>query len=166
MMLILQGCATELLSNKLNTAENKLSHGKPADEDLKKGSAPVLPPSVAARYKLALIMDSFIKGESTPGAIGEELKKIREDSFTPYDQKIEAGYLIILIEKMEILQKSLNAHAAKNRECSKESEELKKAYEQIRKDSDDLKKENDLLAYKLKKLEEIHIQTEKRRGTK
>ena len=170
--LILQGCATELLSNKLDAAEKKLSHGRPADQDLKKETAPLLPPSVAARYRLAIIMDSFIKGESTPSTIGEQLKKLRDNTFTPQDQKTEAGYLMILVEKMENLQRSLNAQAARNRECTKDGEELKRALEQIKKENEDrkkeiedLKKESDLLTYKLKKLEEIHIQTEKRRGS-
>jgi methyl-accepting chemotaxis protein len=164
MLVIQQGCASELLSNKLTSAEKKLSHGRPAVEDLKKEPAPVLPSSAAARYKLALIMDSFIKGESSLATTQEELKKMRDDTFTPYNQMIEAGYLSVMVEKMESLQKSINALSAKSKECAKESEELRKTADQMKKENDDMKKEIELLSYKLKKLEEIHIETEKRRG--
>ncbi|MRS05040.1 hypothetical protein EG832_17770 [bacterium] len=165
-MLFLQGCASEFFSTRLESAENKLTQGKPANEDLKKDSIPLLPPSVAARYKIALAMDSYVKGEASPGAIAQEFKKIKDDSFTPSNQKIEAGYLLLLMERIETLQKSLNIQSSKGREYAKEGDELKKAYDQLKKENDDARKELELLTFKLKKLEEIHIQTEKRRGSK
>jgi hypothetical protein len=164
--LILQGCASELFSSRLDSAENKIAQGRPANGDLKKGSIPLLPPSVTARYKIALAMDSFVRGEAPPGTIAQELKKIREDSFTPSNQRIEAGYLLLLIERIETLQKSLNAQTLKGKEYAKEGDELKKAYEQLKKENEDTRKEVELLTFKLKKLEEIHIETEKRRGKK
>jgi len=165
-MLILQGCAGEFFYGRLDSAENKLIQGKPADEDLKKDSIPLLTPSVTARYKIALAMDSFVKGEVSPGAVAQDLKKIREDSFTPSSQKIEAGYMLLLLERIESLQKSLNAQSLKGKEYAKEGDELKKAYDQLKKENDDVRKEIELLTFKLKKLEQIHIETEKRRGTK
>jgi hypothetical protein len=165
-MLILQGCASDFFFSRLDSAENKITQGKPANDDLKKDSIPLLPPSVVARYKLALTMDSFVKSEASPGSIAQELKKIKEDPFTPSNQKIEAGYLLLLIERIETLQKSLNAQSSKGREYAKEGDELKKAYDQLKKENDDIRKEVELLTFKLKKLEEIHIETEKRRGSK
>ncbi len=139
--------------------------GKPAD-DLKKDSIPLLTPSVTARYKLALAMDSFIRGDASSGAVAQDLKKIREDPFTPTNQKTEAGYLLLLMERIESLQKSLNAQALKGKECARDGDELRKAYDQLRKENEDVRKEVELLTFKLKKLEQIHIETEKRRGTK
>lgn len=164
-ILILQGCATELFSMKLTAAEEKLSHGKASEENLKKEKAPILPPSVATRYRLAVIMDGLIRGENSLGTVQAELKRIRDDALTTHDLKVEAGYLLTLVEKMETLQKTANAQTAKNKECAKEGDELKKAYDQLKKENEDIKKEAELLSYKLKKLEQIHIETEKRRGT-
>jgi hypothetical protein len=170
-MIILEGCATELFSLKLISAEEKLSHGRAIDEDLKKEKPPVLPKSAVTRYRLALIMDSLIRGDSSLPALESELKEIRDDVIVPSYLKVEAGYLLTLVDKMEDIQKSASVQAVKNKECTKEGEELKKALEQARKENEDVKKEKELLSkeiellsYKLKKLEEIHIESVKRRG--
>jgi hypothetical protein len=147
------------------SAEDKLSHGGAIDETLKKETPPVLPPSVAARYKLALIMDTIIRGEASLPAAEAELKEIRDSVIIPGYLKVEAGYLLALIEKMEGIQKSVNVQAAKNKECTKEGEDLKKVVEQTKKENEDIRKEIELLSYKLKKLEQIHIESVKRRGT-
>ncbi len=158
-MLILQGCAKEFLSTRIDSAENKLSHGKVSEENLKEMN-PLLPPSLVARHKMALVMESIVKGDFSYSAVKADLTEIRNSSFTPDYLSVEAGYLLILIEKMEGLSKA----AARAKECAKESDEMKRGLDQVRKENDDLKKEIEDLNFKLKKLEEIHIESVKRRG--
>ena len=165
-MLLFQGCATEILNTKIDTAEKSLSQGKASGEDLKSMN-PVVPPSLVARHKIALIMDSIIKGEYAFSVMKSDLEEIRGKTFVPDYLKVEAGYLLTLIERMETLQKS----AARAKEYARESEELKRSLEQakkenegLKKDLEDIKKEIEVLSYKLKKLEEIHLESVKRRG--
>jgi DNA repair ATPase RecN len=120
-----------------------------------------------ARHKIASIMDSIVKGEYAFGTMKAELEEIQGTTFAPDYLKIEAGYLLTLLERMETLQKS----AAKAKEYAKEIEEqkrnvevAKKELEALKKENEDIKKEIELLSYKLKKLEEIHIESVKRRG--
>jgi len=165
-MLLFQGCATEILNTKLDTAEKNLSQGKASGEDLKSMN-PLLPPTLNARHRIALIMESIIKGDYSYSAMKAELEDIRSKTFVHNYLKVEAGYLLILIERMETLQKS----AARAKEYAREGEELKKSLEQakkenegLKKDLEDIKKEIEVLSYKLKKLEEIHLESVKRRG--
>jgi predicted RNase H-like nuclease (RuvC/YqgF family) len=166
MMLLFQGCATELLNTRIDAAEKSLSQGKASTEDLKSMN-PLLPPSLVARHKIALIMDSIIKGEYAFSVMKADLDEIRGKAFVPDYLKVEAGYLLALIERMETFQKS----AARAKEYAKESEELRRSLEQVKKENEglkkeleDIKKETELLSYKLKKLEEIHLESVKRRG--
>lgn len=158
-MLIFQGCAKELLTTRIDAAENKLSQGKASEENLKEMS-PLLPPSLVARHKLAIIMESIIRGDFSYSAVKAELTEIRNSAITPDYLSVEAGYLLTLIEKME----GLNKNASKAKECVKDNDELKRSLEQTRKENEDLKKEVEDLNFKLKKLEEIHIDSVKRRG--
>ena len=165
-MLLFQGCATEILGKKTDSAEKSLSYGKASEENLKT-SEPVFPPSLVARHKIALIMDSIVRGEYAFSVMKTDLEEIRDQTLLPGYLKVEAGYLLVLLERMETFQKS----AAKAKEYAKESEELKRSLEQARKEIETLKKENedikkeiDLLSYKLNKLEQIHLESVKRRG--
>jgi hypothetical protein len=165
-MLLFQGCQAEMLNTKIDAAEKTLSQGKPSSEDLKSMN-PLLPPSLVARHKIALIMDSINKGDYAFSVMKADLEEIRGKAFVPDYLKVEAGYLMTLIERMETIQKS----AARAKEYAKESEELRRGLEQARKeneglkkDIEDIKKETELLSYKLKKLEQIHLESVKRRG--
>lgn len=165
-MLLFQGCATEILNTKIDAAEKSLSQGTPAGNDLK-AMNPEFPPSLAARHKIALIMDSIIRGEHAFGVMKTDLEEIRAKAFIPAYLKVEAGYLLTLIERMETLQKS----AARTKEYAREGEELKKSLDQVKKENETLKKENEdikkeveMMSYKLKKLEQIHLESVKRRG--
>jgi len=165
-MLLFQGCATEILNTKIDTAENNLSQGKAAGEDLKSLN-PVLPASLVARHKIALIMDSIIRGEYAFGVMKTDLEEIRGMAFVPDYLKVEAGYLLTLIERMEALQKSsarAKEHAREADELRKSLEQAKKEIEALRKENEDTKKEAEMMSYKLKKLEQIHIESVKRRG--
>lgn len=159
MMLFFQGCTKELLSTRISTAEDRLSHGKAVEEDLK-AMNPVLPPSLVARHKLALVMESIQKNEYTFSTVKADLEEIRDNSLNPSYLRTEAGYLLTLVEKMETLHRS----AAKAKELNKDNDELKRELEQARKENEEFRKEIESLSYKLKKLEEIHIDSVKRRG--
>lgn len=158
-MLIFQGCAKELITTRINAAEKNLSHGKASEENLKEMN-PLLPPSLVARHKMAIIMESVVKGDFSYSAVKSELTEIRNSTFTPDYLSVEAGYLLTLIEKME----GLNKTASRVKECTKDNDELKRNVDQSRKENEDLKKEVEDLNFKLKKLEEIHIESVKRRG--
>jgi predicted RNase H-like nuclease (RuvC/YqgF family) len=157
----------QLLNTKIDAAEKNLSHGKASGEDLK-AMNPVLPLSLVARHKIALIMDSVVKGEYAYGIMKADLEEIRDAALMPDGLKVEAGYMLVLVEKMEALQKTA---AAKVKECARESEEQRRNLEQskkeievLKKENDDSKKEIEGLSYKLKKLEQIHLESVKRRG--
>jgi cell division protein FtsB len=162
-MVLFQGCAKDLLSTRISAAEEKISRGKASEVNLKEMS-PVLPPSLAARHKLALVMDSIARGDFTYAAVKADLLSIRDGALTPGHLSVEAGYLLTLVERLE-------KSAARTRECSRDTDELKKDLDQSRRDAEALKKENEelkkeveLQVFKLKKLEEIHIDSVKRRG--
>lgn len=154
-----QGCTRELLSTRIDAVEKALSHGKAPEEDLR-GMSPVLPPSLVARHRLALAMESVVKGEFTYGTLKAELTEIRDSSLVPDYLRVEAGYLLTLVEKKEVL----NRTASRAKDCAKENDDLKRSLEQSRKESEELRKEIEDLNFKLKKLEEIHIESVKRRG--
>jgi len=164
--LLFQGCSAGILNTKIDVAEKSLSQGKAASEDLK-SLDPLLSPSLVARHKIALVMDSIIRGENSFSVMKTDLEEIRGNSFLPDYLRVEAGYILTLIERMETFQKS----TAKTREYARESEELrkslsesKKEIEALKKENEDIKKEVDVLSYKLKKLEQIHLESVKRRG--
>lgn len=158
-MLMSQGCARELLTTRIDAAEKQLSQGKAPEENLKEMN-PLLPPSLVVRHKIALIVESILKGDFSYSAVKAELADIRNSSLTPGYLSVEAGYLLALIERMEVLSRT----AGKAKECTKDNEELKRNLEQLRKENEDLKKGIEDLNFKLKKLEEIHIESVKRRG--
>lgn len=158
-MLIFQGCAKELIITRIDAAEKKLALGKPSEENLTEMN-PMLPPSLVARHKIAIIMESVLKGDFRYSEVRAELTRIRDSAFTPDYLSVEAGYLLTLIEKMD----GLNKTASRAKECAKDNDELKRNLDQVRKENENIKKEIEDLNFKLKKLEEIHIESVKRRG--
>ncbi len=147
-MMLFQGCAKDLLSTRIGAAEEKLARGKASEVNLKEMN-PVLPPSLAARHRLALVMDAIVRGDFTYAAVKADLVSIRDGALTPGHLGVEAGYLLTLVEKME---------------KKKELDQSRREAEALKKENDELKKEVELQVFKLKKLEEIHIDSVKRRG--
>ena len=92
------GCTANLFLNKLGDAEENLSFGKPVQEDLHV-TPPLMPPSVQARHTIAMAIDSLIKGDYIYKDIKVSLDTIRKDTFIPQYLKVEAGYLLVLIER-------------------------------------------------------------------
>ncbi len=140
----------------MGDAEEQLSYGKPIGDELET-VPPMVPPSVTARQRIALAIDSIIDGTYKYKDIKRTLADIRQDPFIPRYLKVEAGYLLVLVEKMERMDQSQDKAAKKYDECARERTEMKK-------ETETLKGEIEQLKYKLQKIEEIHIDIEKRRG--
>ncbi|HPD22113.1 MAG: hypothetical protein QM299_00045 [Pseudomonadota bacterium] len=126
-------------------------------------TTPVLiPPPVAARHTIAMAIDSLLSDKYDANEIRKTLTLMRKDPFIPRYLKIEAGYLLILLEKLEEQKKIANKNAAEKERVQRE---IKKEFEErYTAENDRLKQELDELRYKLQKIEEIHINTEKKRG--
>ena len=126
-------------------------------------TTPVLiPPPVAARHTIAMAIDSLLSDKYDANEIRKTLTLMRKDPFIPRYLKIEAGYLLILLEKLEEQKKIANKHASEKERVQRElKKELEERYTA---ENDRLKQELDELRYKLQKIEEIHINTEKKRG--
>lgn len=126
-------------------------------------TTPVLiPPPVAARHTIAMAIDSLLSDKYDANEIRKTLTLMRKDPFIPRYLKVEAGYLLILLEKLEEQKKIANKNAAEKERVQRE---IKKEFEErYTAENDRLKQELDELRYKLQKIEEIHINTEKKRG--
>lgn len=134
---------------KMEAAEDELSHGKPISIGL--DNIPfMVPPSVTARHKIALAIDSIIEGDYNYKKLSGSLKDIRNDPYVPRYLKVEAGYILVIAEKMEHARQDLDRLSKKNEACEREREQMKSELEELK--------------YKLEKIEEIHIDIEKRRG--
>jgi len=142
-------CTSLSGTNRLMQAEDKLAAGNTVDiKDIKvKGW---LPPGATARQDIALALNAMLKDTQNTSYAKKLLRNVMEDPLTPRHLEIEAGYMLTLIELIE----------AQNKEISKLDQGLRTSTEREKK----LKKERDDLMYKLKKMEEIYIHTEKRRG--
>lgn len=168
--LLLSGCEAGLFLGKMNAAEDRLSYGRTIGDDLDDLPA-IVPPSVAARHKMALAIDSIMQGDYNYKDISEGLTDIRQDPYLPRYLKVEAGYILVLVEKMERSRRGRDIMSEKYKQCAKDSELLLGELKQIKdeqklseQESTQLKSELEQLRYKLKKIEEIHIEVEKRRG--
>jgi hypothetical protein len=161
-MFQLSGCVAILQDHKLSQAEDDLSSGKQAGEKLKKQGEALVYPSVEARRVIAQAMDTLISEKYTEEdatEIRRNLLKIRKDPLMPRDQRVEAGYVIVLFERIETLRHQNKVLAAQKDKCLVEEDQLKAENDKLRKDLEELR-------YKLQKIEEIHINTEKKRGIK
>jgi hypothetical protein len=156
----LPGCTASLYDSRLRPAEEELASGKQAGDKLKKSTADIVPPGVAARRTIALAMDTIISekySDNDAAEIRRSLFKVRKDPLVPHDQKIEAGYVIVLFDKIETLKLQNKVLTGQKEKCLLEEDQLKA-------ENDKLKKDLEELRYKLQKIEEIHIITEKKRG--
>ena len=77
--LLLTGCEANLFLGKMGAAEDKLSYGKPIGGDLN-DIPTIMPPSVTARHRIALAIDSIIEGDYNYKDIKETLTDIRQAS--------------------------------------------------------------------------------------
>ena len=163
---LLSGCGG-LLTGPLREAEDNVSTGKPLKGEAQFNKA-LYTPDVMARKKLALAMNTLIKGDFSYPDVKAVLRSIQKDPYTARDLKVEAGYMLTLVEKLDAKQKELDQMRQRYEKCLKEKDDIAKEKEMIIQEKDEIiagiTKERDDLAFKLKKLEEIYTLTERRRG--
>ena len=161
--LLLTGCEANLFLGKMGAAEDKLSYGKPIGGDLN-DIPTIMPPSVTARHRIALAIDSIIEGDYNYKDIKETLTDIRQDPYIPRYLKVEAGYILVLVEKVERERRARDEASKKYKASAKDLADTAKNYDQCLQENEKMKGELKELKYKLQKIEEIHIDIEKRRG--
>ncbi len=156
---LLEGCAAEIYNFKLENIENNISAGRPAGEQLKAPAA-LMPPSLAARQTIAMAMVSILNDKYDEGS-GQDIRKglvqIRKNPLVPRYLHVEAGYVLELFDKIESLKHQNRSTVQQREKCLQDSDRMKQENDRIKKETDELK-------YKLQKIEEIHINTEKKRG--
>jgi hypothetical protein len=161
LVFLLGGCKADSFSNKLKSAEDDLSRGNRVVQDLSAAPA-LIPPPVAARHTIAMAVDSLLSDRYDASEIKKTLTLLRKDPFIPRYLKVEAGYLLILLDKLETQKRLAEKHASEKERVQREiKKELEEKYTA---ENDRLRQELDELRYKLQKIEEIHINTEKKRG--
>lgn len=158
---LLPGCGA-LLTGKLQEAEYSVSTGKPYKGSLGINNS-MVSPDILARKKLALAMNTVVKGDITFPEVKQTLRSINKDPYTSQDIKVEAGYLLMLVEKLEARQRDLDHTRQRLEKTQNDKEALGREKDGI---IAGLTKERDDLAFKIKKLEEISTLTEKRRETR
>jgi cell division protein FtsB len=159
-MVLLGGCAPDLITTRdLREAEDNLSYGKPMGEKVK--SKPlVVSPTIEAKYTIARAMDLVISEKNDDNEIQEtrkNLSNIRRNPILPHYLKVEAGYIMVMLDKIEDLKRISRASSQQKDKCADEVGRMKDENERMKKELDELR-------YKLQKIEEIHINTEKKRG--
>ncbi len=167
--LILAGCAP-LLPQEIISAENSVAAG----EALKSKASldiPIDHPDIEARKKIILIMNSIITEEYSTAETKAALMAIRNDRDVSRDLKVDAGYIISLVDIISARNKDIDLLQNKNTKCLNEKAELAKA---LKEDERMLAQKEDLililaeekkeLKFKLNKLEEIIEKSERRRG--
>lgn len=161
------GCA-ELLYSELVKAEATVASGKTFKG--KTGvNENVATPDIVARHKLVLAMNTLLKNDPPYGEVKQVLRSVYKDPYLYHEIKTEAGYLLTVVDKLEARQKELDQLRPRYERCLNEKEEISREKDTTKeKDAliEGLIKERDDLAFKLKKLEEISAQTERRRGNR
>lgn len=109
-----------------------------------------------------MVVDSLLSDKYEVRETRKTLSLLRKDPFIPRYLKVEAGYLLVLLDKLEAQKRLNEKHSAEKERIQREfKKELEDKYTA---ENDRLRKELDEMKYKLQKIEEIHINTEKKRG--
>lgn len=118
------------------------------------------PPSMKARHTIAMAVDSALSDyfdEKEAAEVRKSLAQIRKDALLPHSVKVEAGYVLELLEKIEGYKRQMKI-------ASQQKEKMAAENEKVTAEKDKMKNELEELKYKLEKIEEIHIKTEMKRG--
>ncbi len=160
--IILTGCAP-LIPPEIMSAEDSLSAGNRL-KSISSLDIVIDDPDIAARKKIILIVNSIITEEYSTAETKAALNAIQNDPDVSRDLKIEAGYLISMIETIDSRNKDIDHLQHKNSKCLNEKSDLDKALKEKESQVIELLKEKDDLDFKLKMLEEIYQKSERRRG--
>jgi len=165
----LTGCAP-LIPPEIMSAEDSVAAGK----GLKSTSSLDIiidHPDIAARKKIILIVNSIITEEYSTAETKAALKAIQNDPDVSRDLKIEAGYIISMLETIDSRNKDIDHLQNKHSKCLNEKSDLDKALKEadwLLKEKEELITilvgEKQELKFKLQKLEEIYKKSERRRG--
>jgi hypothetical protein len=128
--------------------ENMIASGKAQKKEIQL-DAVFVSPNLSARKQLACIMNSIIKDEYTSKKVLRELEAIRENRLVSSGLKTEAGYILVLVRMIDKNKKDMAKSRQENDACILEKDQLKKQLDEYK--------------YKLEKLQQIYIDTEKRR---
>lgn len=160
--IILTGCAP-LIPPEIMSAEDSLAAGKGL-KSISSLDIVIDHPDIAARKKIILIVNSIINEDYSTSETKTALKAIQNDPDVSRDLKIEAGYIISMIETIDSRNKDIDHLQHKNSKCLNEKSDLDKAIKENELQIIELIKEKDDLDFKLGKLEEIYKKSERRRG--
>ncbi|HEY9160370.1 MAG TPA: hypothetical protein VIS94_04715 [Desulfomonilia bacterium] len=174
--LILAGCAP-LLPQEIVTAEDSIAAGK-ALKSTASLDIPIDHPDIEARKKIILIMNSIITEEYSTAETKAALMAIRNDPDVSRDLKVDAGYIISLVEIIGERNKDIDFLQNKNTKCLNDRAELEKTHKEDEKRLKEterilaqkeeliaiLAEEKKELKFKLNKLEEIIEKSERKRG--
>jgi len=147
----LGGCINGLGIEGLYKAEDSVISGEPVKEHQIENTL-LSSPAIEARKKIVTAMNSILSGNRPISDIKKTLLGVKEDLNIPRNLRVEAGYVLLLLNVIEKQDLDISQGDKKLKECVS--------------NVDKIKKERDDLIYKLKKMEEIYIHTEKRRGMK
>lgn len=147
--MMFQGCAGRLAVRDLKDMEDTIAAGKAREKDIKL-DAVFVSPDLSARKQLVCIMDSMIKGEYTSEKVINKLEAIRETRLVSSRLKTEAGYILVFVRMLDKNKKEMTEIGQGKEACVLERDQLKKQVDECR--------------YKLEKLQQIYIDTEKRRN--
>jgi len=144
-------------------AEDRIASGRTLDStkslDLKLSA-----PDMIARRKILLIVDSIINEEYSTAETKSALKGIQDDPEVSRDIKIDAGYLLSMVDKIDSRNKDIERLQNKNSRLVGERNDAERALKDKDARIDELVTANEELQFKLKKLEETYQKAEKRRG--
>lgn len=160
--IILTGCAP-LIPPEIMSAEDTIAEGKSL-KSISSLDIIIDDPDIAARKKIILIVNSIIIEEYSTAETKVALKAIQNDPDVSRDLKIEAGYIISMIETIDSRNKDIDHLKHKNSKCLNEKSDLDKSIKENELQIIELVKEKDDLDFKLRKLEEIYKKSERRRG--
>jgi len=160
--IILTGCAP-MVPPEILDAEDRIASGRTLDStkslDLKLSA-----PDMIARRKILLIVDSIINEEYSTAETKSALKGIQDDPEVSRDIKIDAGYLLSMVDKIDSRNKDIERLQNKNSRLVGERNDAERALKDKDARIDELVTANEELQFKLKKLEETYQKAEKRRG--
>jgi hypothetical protein len=160
--IMLTGCAP-LIPPEIISAEDSLAAGK----ELKSTSSldiMIDHPDIEARKKIILIVNSVMTDDYSTTETKNALKAIQNAPDVSRDIRIEAGYIMSMIETIDRRNKDIDHLQHKVSKCLNEKSDLDKAIRENELQIIELIKEKDELDFKLGKLEEIYKKSERRRG--
>ena len=167
--IVASGCAS-IVPPEISEAEESVvaGHGLKTTTVLEEGA---YYPEIDARRKMVLVMNSIITEECSVPEAKALLKTVQDSPDVPGDLKIEAGYIVLMIDIIDARNRDIDTLQQKNASCINKMNEIEKGREaeewEIKEKKAriaELLNANSELEFKFHKLQEIYLKSEKRRG--